>query len=411
MFVNDNHTNWDEFIPAVINAYNCSVQSSTKFTPFEIIFNRKAKTIMDRIANQSYNELRTRNVNDYVNIAAEKAERIKSIVNMNLENARKITQKNYDKWRRNNKNIYQVGDLVLITNERKRVGHTAKFEPKATGPFRIEKIINEHVYTVRSVNDPKKELNVHYNRMRKFISRSDSFTTFTERNKRSATIEVEQQVINIDLGDLLAFDPNEQINNQLIEIYNANDDDEFDFRFRFDESSNNSNSDENGSDSDNNNSNSKNDSDTNDSDLDTTVLFDDDLKKNLLADEEEEFREPQIEDESESENQITIIQTNSEDKIKIDVEFVLNDLIRGVENFLKGVVDSDSEVDAEEDDSDLNVDDEQENKRTKNKKSIIRGRREKKNEETTAEVILRSERVSKRPIRYTDQRRTRYLNK
>ena len=40
-FVNDNLEHWDEFLDTNIFAYNTSVQESTHFSPFEIVFGRK----------------------------------------------------------------------------------------------------------------------------------------------------------------------------------------------------------------------------------------------------------------------------------------------------------------------------------------------------------------------------------
>ena len=40
--VNESHTDWDTYLPGVVFAYNTSKQSSTRYTPFEIMYARKA---------------------------------------------------------------------------------------------------------------------------------------------------------------------------------------------------------------------------------------------------------------------------------------------------------------------------------------------------------------------------------
>ena len=46
--VNDEGDNWDKFIPGVLFAYHTSVHASTKKTPFEVMYGRKAKLPLDR---------------------------------------------------------------------------------------------------------------------------------------------------------------------------------------------------------------------------------------------------------------------------------------------------------------------------------------------------------------------------
>ena len=42
-YVNDNQTNWDEFIPVALFAYRSSVQETTLKTPFELLYNREPR--------------------------------------------------------------------------------------------------------------------------------------------------------------------------------------------------------------------------------------------------------------------------------------------------------------------------------------------------------------------------------
>ena len=48
-YINMNQDNWDEFIHQLNMAYNTSVHKATKFTPFELLFGRKAKIPIDVI--------------------------------------------------------------------------------------------------------------------------------------------------------------------------------------------------------------------------------------------------------------------------------------------------------------------------------------------------------------------------
>ena len=42
-YVNDNQTNWNEFIPIALFAYRSSVNETTLKTPFELLYNREPR--------------------------------------------------------------------------------------------------------------------------------------------------------------------------------------------------------------------------------------------------------------------------------------------------------------------------------------------------------------------------------
>lgn len=46
-YVHEKHENWDQFLDTCIFAYNTSVQESTKYCPFELMFGRKATLPID----------------------------------------------------------------------------------------------------------------------------------------------------------------------------------------------------------------------------------------------------------------------------------------------------------------------------------------------------------------------------
>ncbi|CAF0934377.1 unnamed protein product [Brachionus calyciflorus] len=48
-FINDNHDNWDELLPALSFAYNTATHSTTKFTPYELMYGRKPKLPIDLV--------------------------------------------------------------------------------------------------------------------------------------------------------------------------------------------------------------------------------------------------------------------------------------------------------------------------------------------------------------------------
>eukprot|EP00122_Pirum_gemmata_P012974 Pgem_evm3s12064 len=46
-YINDEHNDWDTFLPFITYAYNTNVNSHTTFSPFEVIYNRPATQFID----------------------------------------------------------------------------------------------------------------------------------------------------------------------------------------------------------------------------------------------------------------------------------------------------------------------------------------------------------------------------
>src|SRR5690606_13615338 len=53
MYVNTAHSNWDTILPFVTYAYNTSVQASSGFTPFRLVYGREALTPLDALLSSS----------------------------------------------------------------------------------------------------------------------------------------------------------------------------------------------------------------------------------------------------------------------------------------------------------------------------------------------------------------------
>jgi hypothetical protein len=204
MYVNDNHNNWDVFLQQNISAYNNTPQSSTKISPYELIFGKKPRTLLDQVGSGNAAEANAmRNPSDYLSEIMRNKQKLVEIANENLQRARRIQQKYYNKWI-NSSSHYKVGDLILLTNERKRVGHSAAFEPKQIGPFVITKILNEHVYQVKNIYNDKIS-NVNYNRMRHFNCRNDETSVYHPNlNIKNESIEV-NSAFNFDVFELLLW--------------------------------------------------------------------------------------------------------------------------------------------------------------------------------------------------------------
>lgn len=140
--VNDEGDNWDDFIPAALFAYHTSMHASTKFTPFEIMFGRKARLPIDLKCNEDeednsfekcYSEtIAANHENCMQKIRCEMNQK----VTQNIEAAKVRQKKDYDK-RKSNKRTIEVGASVYIRNFRQVHRMGSKMEPRWIGPYSV----------------------------------------------------------------------------------------------------------------------------------------------------------------------------------------------------------------------------------------------------------------------------------
>ena len=146
--IKDHHFTWQEHIHPVCMAYNTSVQSTTGYTPFHLMFGREAKIPADimfgtnKVSEQSPNEyaanLRSRLCASY------------NHVRENLRTGHKQQKEFYDQ--RVHGEPYKEGDLVWLHSPVVPRGKSKKFHHPWTGPFKVIKCLSEVTYRIQSVS-------------------------------------------------------------------------------------------------------------------------------------------------------------------------------------------------------------------------------------------------------------------
>ena len=141
---------WDLTLPQAEFAYNRSVNRTTGKTPFEIVYGRNPITPLDLVPIP---------VKEPVSVDAD--EQSQQIKELHQQVRAKIVQSNEQYKNRANKHrkrvVFKEGDLVWIhlRKERFPAGRFGKLKPRADGPFRVQKKINDNAYKI--------ELPGHYN--------------------------------------------------------------------------------------------------------------------------------------------------------------------------------------------------------------------------------------------------------
>lgn len=132
----DDDQHWDDKIPEVIWGINNTLNSSTKHTPFELLFGYKGNLLNNLEA-----------APDTVDFGNKRQK-----AHQNLAGATKKMKSQYDRKRKTPKN-YEKGDLVLWNggvscNEK---GVNKKLNKKYSGPYKVVKVFNGDRYRLRSV--------------------------------------------------------------------------------------------------------------------------------------------------------------------------------------------------------------------------------------------------------------------
>ena len=130
---NEQKTDWKKYINSLVYAYNCTPQSSTKHSPFEIMFGRKPKLPIDSIFEQ-VTENSNRTTKEYIEDLHHRMETTRKIVLKHLDAAKDKQKADYDKKARAAK--FSIGERVLVK--------VLAFE----GKHKIQDRSEEDIYTV-----------------------------------------------------------------------------------------------------------------------------------------------------------------------------------------------------------------------------------------------------------------------
>ena len=148
---------WSTVLPIVEYGIRSTVQKTTKYSPYQILFGREPKIDLWGIAN-NINEMDV-NTDAYMETLAKQIRTTHDIVKRNIENQNVQNQENYNRNKWNE--VINVGDEVMIKNENRK-----RFDKKYMGPFIVQSIINKWTYLLyNKIGDKTVQRN--YNQIKK----------------------------------------------------------------------------------------------------------------------------------------------------------------------------------------------------------------------------------------------------
>ena len=150
-YVDKNGKNWDLFLQLVIFAYNSSVQESTQYSAFEVLFGRAPIVPLDLSLElpNGHEVVIGGKFPEYIQEHAKKLSEIWQNVKVETEKAQERQKEFCDTDRKAEETKLTVGELVLIKNERPK----HKFDKKWLGPFRILSIKRPNVTLMNLENN------------------------------------------------------------------------------------------------------------------------------------------------------------------------------------------------------------------------------------------------------------------
>ncbi|UYV67821.1 hypothetical protein LAZ67_5002141, partial [Cordylochernes scorpioides] len=173
MYVNTDQKNWDEILPFITHAYNTTIQETTGYSPFFLLFGREPMSLLDdeNIPTDSNMD----DYDEYIENYLDKIARTRQVVINNTEKTQERMKRNYDK--KHNERIYEPGHLVAVWTPVRKIGKCEKLLRKYFGPYRILKKLSNVNYLIEPKDNPGQDpLIVHISRLKPYFERIDEVT-------------------------------------------------------------------------------------------------------------------------------------------------------------------------------------------------------------------------------------------
>ncbi|UYV75437.1 hypothetical protein LAZ67_13000274, partial [Cordylochernes scorpioides] len=186
MYVNTDQKNWDEILPFITHAYNTTIQETTGYSPFFLMFGREPTSLLDD-RNISV-DIDKDDYDEYIKHHLDKINRTRKLVINNTIKTQERMKKNYDK--KHMERSYEPGELVAVWTPIRKIGKCEKLLRKYFGPYRILKKLSNVNYLIEPKDNPDQDpLIVHVSRIKPYFERID------EVNHEDVTTSGEGEVV------------------------------------------------------------------------------------------------------------------------------------------------------------------------------------------------------------------------
>ena len=159
---------WDEGVPLALFAVREVVQESLGFSPSELVFGHTVRGPLKLLQESFLTETKEhRDLSDYVSKMRYRLGRACQLAKENLGLCQKRMKLRYD--RKAVSRQFKPGDLVLVLVP---VMGSA-LQPRYSGPYRVERRVNDLNYVVSTPDRRRKETRCHINLLKAYWARDD----------------------------------------------------------------------------------------------------------------------------------------------------------------------------------------------------------------------------------------------
>ncbi|MCO5548854.1 hypothetical protein L7F22_002316 [Adiantum nelumboides] len=189
MYVNENQSNWNDYLPLVEFAYNSSYHTSIRMTPFEAMYGYNCPTPI--------NFLNSRNKVELSHEMLEKMDNELAKIRGNIRKAQKRHKLYYDKKHRVVE--YEIGDMVFlkVIPEKSHLilGKDRRLSPRFAGPFKILKRIGSLAYKLELPSHVKVHPVFHVSLLKKYVPNVHHVLQDNSKLKDDGTLSVEPDLV------------------------------------------------------------------------------------------------------------------------------------------------------------------------------------------------------------------------
>lgn len=158
-FCKDKQEAWDEWVAFAIFNYNTTPHTKLKYTPYELLFGKKANLpgTLQKPVKVTYC------YDDYVINIKQKFRKTWEEARENLKDSKRKTVEVSQQKNKVNP-VYRVGDYVTVRKEQRR-----KLDPLFVGPYEIKEIKGTNVTLVKVGTNGRKTIKTHVNRTQPYV--------------------------------------------------------------------------------------------------------------------------------------------------------------------------------------------------------------------------------------------------
>ena len=163
--VEEEQKNWDRLLPKILLGYRTRVQTTTGYSPFRMVYGKKAMLPVDIVFGASKERFSTQS--QFVSQQEEFLENAFQKVRSHTKSKQERHKYYHDRKVHPScqKVKYEVGEWVRVHNPSTKRGQVKKLKRCYQGPYKIIKVITDVVYRVQKVKG-KQRMVVHYNRLK-----------------------------------------------------------------------------------------------------------------------------------------------------------------------------------------------------------------------------------------------------